>query len=72
MHGTVLVGCADDEVLEAVELPVTVPFRDVLVRDAPERVVSVALDEVMVELPVDVAAVPLAEAMALEISDMVA
>ena len=75
MQGTVLVGLAEDEVAVAVEFPVVVPFRDVVLA-VPESTVAVALDvDVVVALlepGLDAAAVALSVAMRLERSGIVA
>ena len=67
------VAVAAEEVLDAVEFPVIVPLRAVVVCAVPWRVVAVAEDvDVTVELPEDAVVVLLAVAMALERSDIVA
>jgi hypothetical protein len=73
LQGTVFVGKAEDEVLEAVELPVAVPFNEVDVLALPTSKVAVGLEVVplpdLVELAV---AVPFMLAKMLERSDTVA
>jgi hypothetical protein len=72
-----LVGVADDEVAVAVEFPVIVPFKDVVLA-VPDSTVAVALDvDVVVallrpELDAAAVAVALPAAMTLERSDIVA
>jgi hypothetical protein len=72
-----LVGVADDEVAVAVEFPVIVPFKDVVLA-VPDSTVAVALDvDVVVallepELDAAAVAVALPGAMTLERSDIVA
>ncbi len=73
MHGTVFVGWAEVDVLEAVPFVVAVPLREVVVLALPTRRVSVGLDVVSLpdRLDEDVA-VPLLVAKILERSVIVA
>jgi hypothetical protein len=74
LHGTVFVGCTEDDVLEAVPFLVAVPFREVVVLALPTKRVSVGLDVVvsLLDLVIDDVAVPLDVAKMLERSVTVA